>query len=83
MKMISCSKYSKVYIYFENAIKMPGSVGGFRDNFVWNQAVNFCQLWQECMWALLNMLESSPETSDRTKRRHKQVNLLDITIELP
>ena len=32
--MIFVSKYSKFYVYFENAIKFPENVDGFRDNHV-------------------------------------------------
>ena len=83
MKIIFILKHSKFYVDFENAIKNFENVDSLKHNCVWSSDVNFCQLWQECMWAGLNVLKSSPNISDRTKRHHKQLNLFDITTELP
>ena len=83
MKMIFILKHSKFYVDFKNAMKNFENVDSLKHNSVWSSDVNFCQLWQECMWAALNVLKRSPNISDRTKRHHKQLNLFDITIELP
>ena len=34
------------------------------------------------MWVAVNVLISGPKISDRTKRDQKQLNLLDINMEL-
>ena len=34
------------------------------------------------MWAAVNVLKSGRKISDRTKKNHKQLNLLDINIKL-
>ena len=36
MKVIVFAKYSKFYVDFENAIKLPENVDGFEDNCVWS-----------------------------------------------
>ena len=82
MKMILFSKYSKFYVHFENAIKLSENVDGFGDNCVWSWAVNFCQLWQECMWAAINVLKSGPKISECTNRHDKQLHFFDINITL-
>ena len=46
------------------------------------KAINFCELWQKCMWTAVNVLKSSPKISDRTERHQKQLNLFDIDIKL-
>ena len=82
MMVILFSKYSKFYVDFENAIKFPENVDCLGDNCVSRYAINFCQLWQECIWAAGNVLKSGPKISDRTKRHHKQLIFFDIKIEL-
>ena len=82
MKVILSWKYSKCYVDFENAIKFSENVDAFEDNRAWSSAINFCQLWQEWIWAAVNVLKSGPKISDRTKRHHKQLNLFHINIKL-
>ena len=82
MNVILFSKYSKFYVDFENAIKFPENIDGFEDNCLWNWAVNFCQLWEECMWPAVNVLKSGPKISDHIKRHQKQPNLFDINFKL-
>ena len=74
MKVIFFSKWSKFYVDFENAIKFSENVDGLEDNCVWQE----WQLWQECMWAAVNVLKSGPKISDPTKRDHKHLDLFDI-----
>ena len=54
------------------------NVDGFEDNCVWSESANFYQLWEECMWAAVNVLKSGPKISDGTKRHHNWLNLFDI-----
>ena len=82
MKMIFLSNFWNFYVDSENAIKFREKFVAFGDNLVWSSAVNFRQLWQECMWAAVNLLKSGPKISDHTKGHHKQLNLFDINIEL-
>ena len=82
MKVILFSKYLKFHVDFQKAIKFWENVDGFEDICVWNEAFNFYQLWQECMWAAVNVLKSDPNIPDYTYRHQKQVNLFDINTEL-
>ena len=67
---------------FENAVKFPENVDCFLDICVWTSAVNFCQLWEECMWVAINVLKSGAKISDPTKGHQKQLNLFDINRRL-
>ena len=82
MKVIFFSKNSKFYVDMYNAIKCEENFDAFKNNFVWSQGANFRQLWQECMWAALNVLKGGPKISDSTKRHEKQLNLFDINRKL-
>ena len=82
IKVILFSKYSRIYVDLENAIKVCENVDGYGHNSVRSWAVHFCQLWQECMWTAVNVLKSCPKISDRTKRHPKQLNFFDINIKL-
>ena len=78
MKVIFCSKYSQSYEDFENAKKFPENVDSFEDNYIRNPCGSFCQLWQECMCAAVNVLKSGAKISDPTKRNDTQPNVFDI-----
>ena len=78
MKVISFSKWSKFYVHLENARKF---VEKFMEKF-WSSGAIFSQLWQECMWAVVNVLKTGPKISDQTKRDHKYLDLLDINRKL-
>ena len=82
MKVIFFSKYSKFYVDLENAMKVKEDADGFEDNCVWTCCVSFSQLWQECMWAVVNVLKSSPNILHRTKPHHKKLKLFDINKKL-
>ena len=76
--MIFFSKYSILYVDFENEIKFGDNIDGFEDNCVWTCCGTFCQLWVEDMWSTFNVLKSGPKISDPTKRHDTQLNLFDI-----
>ena len=57
-------------------------VDGFEDNCVWSYAANFCQLWQECMWAAVKVLKSGPKICGCTKRHQKQLNSFHTNTKL-
>ena len=61
-------KCTKFYVDCKNAIKNPGNVSDFWDNGVWTCLENFCELWQEYMWAAVYVLPNSPKISHLTKR---------------
>ena len=46
MKVICFPKWSKVYVDFQNTIKLPENIDGFEHNCVWTCCGSFCQLWQ-------------------------------------
>ena len=82
MKVIFFSKYSKSYVDFQNAIKLPRNVDCFGERCVWTCSQSFCQLWQEYMSSAVNVLKGSPNIWDPTKRHDPQVNLCDINAGL-
>ena len=81
IKTIFFSIYSKFYVDFENALRFFENVDAFKGNCIWSKAINFCHLWQECMWAAVNVLKSDPKISNRTKRHQKQLNLFDVNMK--
>ena len=78
MKVIFFSKCSRLYVDFENLIKLWEDIDGFEDNLSWTCWGSFCQLWQEYMWSAINVLKKCPNIADMTKRHDKQLNLFDI-----
>ena len=62
------SKSSKLYVDFKIAIKLVQNAYRFEDNCVWACCGNLCQLWQEYMWSLVNVLKNGPNILDTTKR---------------
>ena len=71
-------KCSKFYVDFENGIKSCKKFYCFEDNCVWTCCGSFCQLLQEYMLSLINVLKSGPRVSDLTKGHDTQVNLFEI-----
>ena len=68
----------QVYVDLENAINLGENLEGFEHNCVWTSCATFWQLWQEYMWAPINVLKSGSKISDSSKRHHTTLNLFDI-----
>ena len=68
----------KVLSRFWKSNKSSGYVDGFEDNCVWTCCGSFCQLWQESMWSVVNVLRKCSKISDPTKKHNTQLNLFDI-----
>ena len=72
----------KILCTFRKCKKIFRKIHGFEDNLVWSSGAIFSQLWQECMWAAVNVLKTGSKISDQTKRDHKYLDLLDINRKL-
>ena len=76
------SKWSKLYVVFENWIIIPENVIAFEDKCVGTCWMNFRLLWQEYMWLAVNVLKDAGNISDSTKRRDKQLTFFNINWKL-
>ena len=68
----------KSYVDFETQIKLRENIDGFKDYSFWTCCKSFCQLWQEYIWMVVDVLKSGNKISARTKRDDTQLNLFDL-----